>query len=97
MKLHKIRNVEKEVCTCEQKIAYNYAVSNYDNIYQDKERIAECVKRDLERRSNGDMKKYDCNAIFQIFVSNFENYKKAKYHILTSYDEIGNAFPIHEM
>lgn len=25
MKMHKIRNVDKSVCTCEQKIAYNYA------------------------------------------------------------------------
>lgn len=25
MKMHKIRNVDKSVCTAEQKIAYNYA------------------------------------------------------------------------
>lgn len=25
MKMHKIRNIDKSVCTAEQKIAYNYA------------------------------------------------------------------------
>lgn len=27
MKMHKIKNIEKSICTCEQKIAYNYAFS----------------------------------------------------------------------
>ena len=37
--------------------------------------------------------KYNEDAIFCALNAGFENYLKAKYHILSSYKEIGEMFP----
>jgi hypothetical protein len=51
----------------------------------------ELVKNDLNRRKDGDMKKYDTDAILKIFEENFKNYNG---EIGCSYEKIGELFPV---
>lgn len=95
MKFHKIRGVEKTVCTAEQKIAYNYAFADYDwamrsnlEFWQYLDKVAERIKNNAEI-----MKKYDIDAIIHCLRQGFINYCKSKYHVLGSYKEIGEMFP----
>ena len=99
LKTHKIPGIEKEVCTAEQKIAYNLAFAHYTSI-QDAPTAAEalataCHRRDIslkELQKNGT--RYNIDAIFCAYNAGIMDYTKSKYHIFTSYEEIGNAFPL---
>lgn len=105
MKYHKIKNVEKSVCTCEQKIAYNVAFSNYDLFQkQYKAQVVQIHKSDIAfefvnfcmrqiMRNESIAKKYNIDAIQCALNAGAENYLSAKYHILSSYEEIGKMFP----
>lgn len=108
MQYHKIKNIPLEECSAEQKIAYNLAFSNYDLFlkeynrlpiqFQKSELIAQAIKKMLELYQLGyDYKqgKYNEDAIFCALNAGFENYLKAKHHILTSYENIGRMFPAH--
>lgn len=95
MKFHKIRGIEKSICTAEQKIAYNYAFSDYVwvtksnmELRQYLDNVASRIKADEKI-----MNKYDIDAIIHCLRNGFVNYCKAKYHILPSYEEIGKMFP----
>lgn len=94
MTFHKIRGIEKTICTAEQKIAYNYASADYDwamrsdmELWQYLDNVANRIKADEK------MKKYDIDAIIHCLRNGFIDFCKSKYHILTSYEEIGNMFP----
>lgn len=108
LKYHKIKNIPLEVCTAEQKIAYNLAFSVSDitkKAYekcntglQKSEVIAESV--DLCMKSwtsaydyESRQKKYNIDAIFSALMAGMERYINEKYHILNSYEKIGKMFP----
>ena len=106
MKYHKIRGVPLDECTAEQKIAYNLAFAYYYNViqeynrltmqFQKSELVSVSVRKMLDLyRMGRDYKpgKYNEDAIFCALNAGFENYLKAKYHILSSYKEIGEMFP----
>ena len=102
MKMHKIRNIDKSVCTAEQKIAYNYAfmwrktlkkIHDSDAMqvvkhqaYQD---VINSVIRGIKEQSID--KRYNIDAIVHCFRNGIENYING-YSILTSYEEIGKTF-----
>lgn len=95
MKFHKIRGIEKSVCTAEQKIAYNFASADYDWVMRSNmklwhylENVASRIKADEKM-----MGKYDIDAIIHCMRNGFINFCKTKCHILTSYKEIGEMFP----
>lgn len=95
MKFHKIRDVEKTVCTAEQKIAYNYAFQDYDwvmrsdmELWQYLESVTKRIKENAEI-----MRKYDIDSIIHCLRQGFINYCKSDTKILTSYAEIGKMFP----
>ena len=106
MKYHKIHGVELSTCTAEQKIAYNLAWAEYDKFLEEYKRmpmqsqkdevVHACVRWCIKmwnctpRNRNS---KYDIDAIFCALNAGMENYFNAKYHILTSYDAIGEMFP----
>lgn len=102
LKCKKINGVNKHTCTCEQKIAYNYAFSCRD-VY--KRRVAECkteiqksevfqdiidfVIKDLSSRP--EMSKYNIDAVTIAFRQGFLNYVD-NFFIANSYEKIGNVF-----
>ena len=106
MTYHKIKNIPLTECTAEQKIAYNLSFAYYYNVleeynrlpmqFQKSELVYASVRKMLDLyRMGRDYKpgKYNEDAIFCALNSGFENYLKAKYHILSSYKEIGAMFP----
>lgn len=108
LKYHKIKNIPLEVCTAEQKIAYNLAFSVSDitkKAYekcntglQKSEVIAEAVNLCMKQWINSydyesRQKKYNIDAIFSALMAGMEIYVNEKYHILNSYEEIGKMFP----
>lgn len=95
MKFHKIRGIEKSVCTAEQKIAYNYAFSDYEWVMRSNMELWQYLDNVTNRIKNNEtiMKKYDIDAIIHCLRQGFINYCKEKYHILSSYEEIGKMFP----
>lgn len=105
MKYHKIRGVNMNVCTAEQKIAYNLAfrasVSYMDAYKKARSASAVCVsdvlhqivENELEAWSyNPDYCKYNADAINAALNAGIRGYMEAPF-IATSYEEIGAAFP----
>lgn len=102
MKCKKIAGVEKSVCTCEQKIAYNYAFSWVDTY---KRRSKECttaiqkaeilqdiidfIVKDISRREA--MKKYNIDAIIAAFRNGFLNYCN-NFFVASDYEKVGEVF-----
>lgn len=105
MKYHKIRNVPLEVCTCEQKIAYNVAFSNYDMFSREyKSQLVQIHKTDIVfdfvqfcirqiMRNKNITEKYNIDAIYCALNAGAENYLSTNCHVLTSYKKIGEMFP----
>lgn len=97
---HKIRGVDKQVCTVEQKLAYNYAWSRKDLM---KKNYAKCqtgihireveiffVQDCIETFKNT---KYNLDAIVHIVRNNMKKYAEMEgCGIFTSYEEIGKVF-----
>lgn len=106
MKYHKIRGVEKAVCTAEQKIAYNiarrldYYKREFDRANAENPGVARggCVQLAHEGmrlyRMGYDYKPnaYDEDAIFSALNAGLYDYM-VKPFIATGYDQIGKAFP----
>lgn len=103
MKYHKIKNVPLNVCTCEQKIAYNLAFSHahiFKKAYnlspmqfKKSEIVHEAVNFCMKMWNYNDKaNKYNADAIFCALNAGLENYIKNNCPILSSYDEIGKAF-----
>ena len=96
MKFHKIRNVEKSVCTAEQKIAYNFAFADYSwAMRSDMElwQYLDSVTKRIYESHPEIVKRYDVDAIIHCLRNGFINYCKSKNHVMGSYDEIGKMFP----
>lgn len=107
MEYHKIRGIDKSVCTCEQKIAYNAAFANYDlfaNIY--KAQVVQIHKTDIVfefvqfcmrqiKRNVSIVQKYNIDAIQAALNAGGEKYLSADHFILSSYEEIGKMFPAY--
>ena len=107
MRYHKIRNVPMEVCTAEQKIAYNLAFRasiSYQEAYNEAKIIsAVCVSEILRQivaismenyRSAYNYKqgKYDEDAIFSALNAGLSAYLDHPF-IASDYETIGKAFP----
>lgn len=106
LKCKKIRNVEKNICTCEQKIAYNFAFSNQPQLKKCfdsnmptankldflQEIITNIIIPDCTKW-NDNLKKYNVDAIVHAFRNGVQEYLKGSI-ILTSYEDIGINFPI---
>ena len=104
MKCGKIRGIDKSICTCEQKIAYNYAFSWVD-VYQRRTKeltssmdkmavfqdIIDFITKDI--KSNDAMRKYNIDAIIIAFRNGFLKYCE-KFFIASEYSEIGDVFKI---
>ena len=109
MKYHKIPNVEKSVCTAEQKIAYNIAFQLYIS-YADQFKKVNAVNSGAARADCDDLArkglewykmaysykpgKYDEDAIFSALLAGLYDYLSDS-HIFTNYEDIGRAFPAH--
>lgn len=104
IKCKKIRNVEKSVCTAEQKIAYNYAFQWYSvgkKVFESN--ISESEKlhamHDIEHsvlnsiKTNGIDKKYNIDAIIISFRQGFRKYCE-NFFIANNYEIIGKCFLI---
>lgn len=100
MKYHKIRNVPKNVCTCEQKIAYNLAWAhndcikrgNFETYYDSIEFLFKMWKLSAGYKKG----KYNDDAVFYALDNGFKKYVSAGCPILASYDDIGKMFPADE-
>lgn len=103
-KVHKIKGIDKNICCCEQKIAYNYAFSYYGMAKR-------CIKPDMPEFNksasfveienlvlknilrNEKMKKYNIDAIMIAFRNGFRRYCN-NYFIASDYESIGKMFQI---
>lgn len=102
MSLHKIRGVDKAVCSAEQKIAYNIAWRIAEELHyngasfsvEDERGAVEDYRRAWLRDYPSAARKYDTGAIFAALASGLHDYLTAGGRIMTSYAEIGRAFPI---
>lgn len=104
-KCRKIRNISKNICTCEQKIAYNYAFQ-YRDIGQKilKQDVSNYLKSEAlfkiehwildSLKKNKAMEKYNHDIIMISFKQGFVNYCEKEPTILTDYKEIGKIFNI---
>jgi len=94
MKFHKIRGIDKGVCTAEQRIAYNYAFSDYDWVVRSNITLENylCNVSDRIMKNDNIMRKYNIDAIIHCLRNGFIAYSKSRHHILTSYEDIGKAF-----
>lgn len=102
MKCYKIKNVDKAVCTVEQKLAYNIAFRCHIS-YTDKYKACETeIQRNelvtsLRDLYMGYMKekkvKYNPDALFVALNQGLKNYIEHPF-IATDYEQIGKAFPI---
>lgn len=106
MTYHKIRGVDKSTCTAEQKIAYNmawrirmdcrYSLDAPDVSGWPASHLAAVLANAIRAYTTQYMEqggKYDVDAIFCALNAGLKSYILGKYHILTSYQEIGKAFP----
>ena len=106
MQYHNISGVKKEVCTAEQKIAYNLAQAYGDRIQQAYNKyVWQFEKNGVIRKSCYDLidlfkrdypnTKYNLDAIFCCLGAGLEDYIKMGNgnRILTSFESIGAAFP----
>lgn len=107
--LHKIRNIPRDVCTAEQKIAYNLAFGCHISYQSEFDRvkaagsaaaISEGVSRmifqalrDYQNAYTYTPGKYDLDAISHALHCGLLQYMNRP-RIFTSYADIGNAFPI---
>lgn len=105
LQYHKIKNVPLEVCTVEQKLAYNLSYNSdlysYLKLYnmaetgvQKSEIIHDYIRLCMKRFSFIDTKvKHNIDGIFCCLNAGMENYFNSDNYYLTSYDEIGKMFP----
>lgn len=84
MKTTKIRNVAREVCCGEQKIAYNVLSNYYDSPGLYNIDFMFGVVDRLNVKVNKDIVK-------DLIAKNLDSYKVLKYHLLTSYEAVGEA------
>lgn len=107
LKLHKIRNIDKSICTCEQKIAYNlafYHASSFKEKYQ--QLPTEAARSDALHKirdfcigcwkhSRDYTDKYNIDGIFVALNTGLNEYLMHPF-IATTYEQIGKCFKIHK-
>ena len=107
MKYHRIPNVPLEVCTAEQKIAYNLAFRahiNFQEKYDEARKISGVCRMDVVNQivncemenykrtyCDGKKSRYDIDAIFAALRSGIDEYLKKPF-IAADYKSIGKAF-----
>ena len=98
MEKHKIRNIDIDICCCEEKATYNL-LFNWCLNEHDKNDVLKYVKDDIKRQSEGkviypnkDYKKYDTDYIYDLFVNNYDRYKNENCPIFGTYEAIGKFF-----
>lgn len=102
LRTHKIRNVDKDVCTVEQKIAYNMAFSDYDVVKRTMKNYGRAIGLSVAYKlRDGHIKtmlesgtQYNMDAVFCAYNAGIEEYCNRNFEILGSYEEIGETFPI---
>ena len=104
MKYHKMKNIPLEVCTAEQKIAYNLAwyygknfIKKYKSApcaFQKDEVLQETVQflMHLYNTDNETKGKYDIDAIFCALNAGIKKFFDSNGPILSGYEEIGEMF-----
>lgn len=100
MKTTKINGIDKNICTCEQKIAYNMAFLDCDAIKRTMKEYGRIAGLSLAYKlRDGHIKnmqdngtRYNMDAVFCAYNAGIEEY--CNRGILASYEEIGKAFPI---
>lgn len=88
MKKHKIRNIDIDICCCEQKIAYNFLFA-WGHMEVDKLICMAAGSID----DNEKMKRYNKQLIIDLIKNSYERYKSGR-SILTSYEEIGQVITL---
>ena len=100
MKYHKICNIPIEVCTAEQKIAYNLVSAYRDCIvggsFSTWPEAAHWCVRMYTLGYDYKPGKYDIDAIFCAINAGIESFCEKPF-IASSYEQIGKAFPAHYM
>lgn len=92
MTFKKIPNIEKEICTAEQKIAYNFAF-RYRDFDGQKELFDLLQVVIAEIKSNEKMmKRYDIDSIIHCLRNGYIDYRKNYPAIITDYKTIGKIF-----
>lgn len=92
MTFRKIPGVEKEICTAEQKIAYNFAF-RYRDFDGQKEVIdlLQVVANDIKNNEKM-MRMYDIDSIIHCLRNGYIEYRKNYPAIITDYKTIGKIF-----
>ena len=92
MTFRKIPNVEKDVCTAEQKIAYNFAF-RYRDFDGGKELVdlLHVVAADIKSNEKM-MLRYDIDSIIHCLRNGYIEYRKNYPAIITDYKTIGKVF-----
>ena len=92
MTFKKIPNIDKEVCTAEQKIAYNFAF-RYREFDGNKELFDLLQVVTAEIKGNEQItKRYDIDSIIHCLRNGYIEYRKNNPAILTDYETIGKVF-----
>lgn len=108
-KAHKIKNVPLDVCTAEQKIAYNIADEIESDIQRNIDRFNYCMRFEQENFISDRIRYYinyfgetyktcrvNLDLVFVVLMNGFRKYHDTKYKIATSYREVGEMLPIPE-
>lgn len=92
MTFRKIPNVEKDICTAEQKIAYNFAF-RYRDFDGNKELfdLLQVVACDIKNNEKM-MQRYDIDSIIHCLRNGYIEYRKNYPAIITDYKTIGEIF-----
>ena len=92
MTFRKIPNVEKDICTAEQKIAYNFAF-RYRDFDGQKELFDLLQVIVAEIKSNEKMmQRYDIDSIIHCLRNGYIDYRRNYPAIITDYKTIGKIF-----
>lgn len=91
--LHTIQGIAKGVCSVEQMIAYNFMHRDY-KLNCTATKIA-LMAWDEMHRNLDKYGKYDIKAICWLISMRGEAYRGLKYHILTSYQSVGEIFHLN--
>lgn len=87
-KPHKIRGIDKNICCCEQVIAYNFLFSYADGSNRSKERNLSLIQDNLSREKSGSMKKYDIDLIYHYILQSYDRYTTGNAHIFSNYEAL---------
>ena len=108
VKYHKIRNVDKHICTVEQKIAYNIAFTLHINIEDQYRKLLsrsviaaedflyQVIQMEINSfKVNYPNSRYDIDGIFSALRAGLADYLMSDHHIFSDYKECGKAFPAY--